>query len=403
MGTMRTIGLTPEALRGQMIDAIVRTRPTSPQVEDAMRTVPRHAFVPGAPLTAAYADQAVITKRSADGAALSCASVPSLVAVMLDRLDLRPGHTILEIGAGTGYNAALLAHITGPTGHVTTIDIDPAVTAAARKALDATGYQHVEVITGDGLLGDPLRRRYDRIIVTAGAWDLLPAWWEQLAPGGRMVVPLRWRGQTRGIAFTREPDRLRSDWVELCGFVPMIGQDGELTTHLDPGQHAEIGWDKDQHISTAELAGVLERPKTHQWSGVTLGPEESFDGVWLRLTATEKLTCRIIADTTAVETELCNPAIPARSPALADGNSLAYLTSRRAGTVADEPQWELGATGHGSTGADLASRICTQIRWWQPHRSPPSVIAYPAGTGHKHLHNGYMIDKPHTRLVITYP
>jgi protein-L-isoaspartate(D-aspartate) O-methyltransferase len=322
---------------------------------------------------------------------------------MLDRLDVQPGHKILEIGAGTGYNAALLAHITGPTGHVTTIDIDPAVTAAARQALDATGYQHVEVTTSDGLLGDPLRRSYDRIIVTVGAWDLPPAWWEQLAPGGRMVVPLRWRGQTRGIAFIREPDGLRSDWVELCGFVPMIGQDGERTAYLDPGQHAEIAWDEDQHISAAELAGVLDRPMTQQWSGVTLGPEESFDGVWLRLTATEKLTCRIIADTTAVESGLCDPAIPARSPALAEGHSLAYLASRRAGTVGGESQWELGSIGHGPTGADLAARICAQIRWWQPHRLPPSVTAYPAGTDHKHLRGGYMIDKPHTHLVITYP
>ena len=71
---------------------------------------------------------------------LSCASVPSVVAMMLDRLDVQPGDRILEIGAGTGYDAALLAHLAGPSGRVTTIDIGPEVTAHARQALEATGY-----------------------------------------------------------------------------------------------------------------------------------------------------------------------------------------------------------------------------------------------------------------------
>lgn len=86
----------------------------SRRIEAALREVPRHEFVPAATTEEAYADQAVITKRASNGASLSCASVPRLVAAMLDQLDVQPGDRVLEIGAGTGYNAALLAHLTGP-------------------------------------------------------------------------------------------------------------------------------------------------------------------------------------------------------------------------------------------------------------------------------------------------
>jgi protein-L-isoaspartate(D-aspartate) O-methyltransferase len=91
----------------------------------------------------------------------------------------------------------------------------------------------VHVATRNGALGDPDHGPYDRIMYTVGAWDLPPAWWAQLAPSGRLVVPLRWRGQTRSIAFTHIDGVLRSDSVHLCGFVPMVGQDGERSGHID--------------------------------------------------------------------------------------------------------------------------------------------------------------------------
>lgn len=97
----------------------------------------------------------MITKRDSSGGALSCASVPTIVAMMVDQLDVRPGHRILEVGVGTGYNAALLAYLTGRSGQVMTVDIDPEATTEARQALDATGHGHVQVITRDGALGVP--------------------------------------------------------------------------------------------------------------------------------------------------------------------------------------------------------------------------------------------------------
>ena len=174
---------SPEAMRARTVDRIVAGSPAlSGRVAEAMRIIPRHLFLPEASVEEAYADQAVITKSAADGAALSCASVPSIVATMLDQLGVQAGDRILEIGAGTGYNAALLAHLTGPDGQVTTVDIDPEVTDQARRALDATGYRHVHVATRDGQLSDKEHAPYDRIIVTVGAWDLPP-------PGGHNWYP----------------------------------------------------------------------------------------------------------------------------------------------------------------------------------------------------------------------
>lgn len=124
-----------------MVEAILRTGGThTSAVEQALRTVPRHAFLPGATLDQAYdPDLAVITKRAADGSALSCASVPTLVASMLEQLQVRPGDRIFECGAGTGYNAALLACPAGPDGTVTTVDIDADIAASAADALRQTG------------------------------------------------------------------------------------------------------------------------------------------------------------------------------------------------------------------------------------------------------------------------
>ncbi|WP_462188799.1 rRNA adenine N-6-methyltransferase family protein [Frankia sp. CcWB2] len=218
---------TPEQLRDNLVADIHRwgTFRTA-QVEAAFRTVPRHLFLPDVDLETAYAPQVVVTRRAPDGTALSSASQPSLIAAMLEQADVQPGHRVLEIGTATGINAALLAELTGPTGQVTTIEIDEELAAGARTALTTAGYERVDVVHGDGAAGHLGGASYDRIVITAGAWDLAKGWWDQLAPAGRIIVPLRLHGSGLARSLPLDavgPGRLVSRSALVCGFVPLRG------------------------------------------------------------------------------------------------------------------------------------------------------------------------------------
>lgn len=261
---------SPEALRSAMVARIRKAgHAHRGEVERVLLATSRHEFVPNAALTDAYdAYQAVITHRFDDGRSLSCASAPWLVAAMLDQLDVGVGQRVLEIGAGTGYNACLLAQLAGRAELVTTIDIDADVTRQASQALEAAGYGGVRVITGDGALGYPDQAPYDRVIATVSPWDIPPAWWKQLAVGGRLVAPLRWRGQGRSVAFTNTGECLVSDSLHLCGFVYLVGEnEGELSAPITADGRVTLHWDRDQPIDPAALGGVLAQPRITAWSG----------------------------------------------------------------------------------------------------------------------------------------
>jgi protein-L-isoaspartate(D-aspartate) O-methyltransferase len=151
----------------------------------AFRVVPRHLFLPEVESERTYRDEAIVTKRSPEGWSISSSSQPTVMAVMLEQLDVGCGQHVLEIGAGTGYNAALLTHLVGETGEVTTIDIDEDLAEQARQNLTVVDVRGVSVVCADGAAGWPDGAPYDRIILTVGAWDLAPAWADQLSAGGR--------------------------------------------------------------------------------------------------------------------------------------------------------------------------------------------------------------------------
>lgn len=198
---------------------------TDPEVTRAFRSVLRHHFLPGRPLSEVYEDTVILTKVSERGTAISSSSQPAIMAIMLQQLRPQPGQRVLEIGAGTGYNAALLGYLVGPQGRVVTLDLDPDLCAQARANLAAAGITNVEVVEADGAGGWPPGAPYDRIIVTASADDLSPAWLEQLVEGGRLVAPLMLEGPTQlSIGFQRQGRCLRADSLTYCGFMPLRGQ-----------------------------------------------------------------------------------------------------------------------------------------------------------------------------------
>ncbi|MGW7054890.1 methyltransferase domain-containing protein [Streptomyces sp. NPDC054887] len=176
----------------------------------AFAAVPRHLFVPyffvAGPgghhrlwgedpdperrerwLRGVYSDAPLAT-RVRGNELVSSSSQPSLMAEMLDELDVRDGHAVLEIGAGTGYNAALLAHRLGDR-LVTTVDLEPEITESARRHLEAAGHRPA-VVTGDGTLGCPARAPFDRIIATCALSSVPRAWLAQCRPGARILAPL---------------------------------------------------------------------------------------------------------------------------------------------------------------------------------------------------------------------
>ncbi len=353
--TIDTTTLDPEQLRTALADYISR-RGTfrTPQVEAAFRAVPRHLFLPGVDLETAYAPRVVVTKRTEDGTALSSASSPNLVATMLEQLDIQPGHRVLEIGAATGINAALLAELVGPTGEVVTIEIDDDLAAGAHAGLTAAGYHQVEVICADGAHGHPATAPYDRIIVTAGAWDLAPAWWQQLVIGGRLVVPLRLHGSglTRAIAFDlHQPGRMVSTSAQVCGFVPMRGAAAHAERSVRLADDVVLHLDAGDLADEAALGRALTYPAREQWSGVQIRDDQPVEHLDLWLATTTSNFARLSIGAEARESGVVDPALRWTGAALHNSGTLAYLTLR---PHSDESA-ELGVIAHGPDSRNFAA------------------------------------------------
>jgi protein-L-isoaspartate(D-aspartate) O-methyltransferase len=195
---------------------------TQSRVESAFRVVPRHFFLPDLPLEEVYGDKAIVTKTQ-NGVPVSSSSQPAIMAVMLEQLDLSDGDNVLEIGAGTGYNAALLSHLVGATGLVTTLEIDEDVVAWARNNLERANVCNVELVHADGGLGYSPNAPYACVIATVGVWDLTPHWIEQLRDGGTLVAPLWFHTLQFSIAFEKHGSTLISNSICPCGFMRLRG------------------------------------------------------------------------------------------------------------------------------------------------------------------------------------
>jgi len=397
-----------DELRGAMVDEVIVDREwvgmVPREVEAALRTVPRHLFAPEVPLDQAYADRSIVTKRNERGAPISSVTGPHTQAMMLGQLQVAPGQRVLEIGSG-GYNAALLRELVGPEGSVTTLDIDQQIADRARACLATAGYRDVRVVCADGEFGAPEHGPFDRIIVTVGTWDIPPAWVEQLADGGRLVVPLRTKGLNLSWALEHADGYLVGRAPMPCGFVPMqgVGKSRSRSISLHGGE-ASL-WVGEQQVDTTELGEVFSTPRAQAWSGVTVRKRENFNdlGLWLaRLPG----FCLLSATQDAVDRGLVSPTSPMATPALlARGSSLAYRAKLRP-VDADGNVRELGAYAHGPDAAESADWFVEQIRIWDRdhrHGPGPRLTVHPADTPDAELPSGLVTDRQRTRIVISWP
>ncbi|WP_433791201.1 protein-L-isoaspartate O-methyltransferase family protein [Actinoplanes sp. CA-252034] len=236
----------------------------SPALAEAFATVPREIFVPDGfhrrdgqwvvpadpeYLPTVYSDDVLVTKLAGD-VPISSSSQPSLMAAMIEALDVAPGMRILEIGAGTGYNAALLASLGAV---VTTVDVQADVAARARSALARAGIAGVRVEAADGYTGGP-PDRYDRIIVTVGVAGISPHWLDRLAPGGRLIVPVA-HGGIHPVLDVR-PGPLTATVVCAAGFMGAAGPLGARHPHSHPP--VAVALDNLEEVSPARWRPALD-------------------------------------------------------------------------------------------------------------------------------------------------
>jgi protein-L-isoaspartate(D-aspartate) O-methyltransferase len=383
-------------MRQRLAAKVVAThRIGSERVAAALHDVPRHLFLPGQQPEAAYRDDAIVTKRDEAGQPISSSSQPAIMAIMLDQLNLAPGQRVLEIGAGTGYNAALISHVVGPSGQVTSVDIDPELVATAREHLACAGFGDVTVACADGAEGYPEQAPYDRIIATVGVSDLAPAWLGQAAPLARIVVPLDVRGTQVSVAFERAapggPWTSRS--LAPCGFMRMRGSlaGPERVVTLAPGLFLLLP-DGTGDADAGTLAGPsVSRPTSVQ--ATVTGSGQVFWGLGLWLAAHEPRSCRLNDERPPGRRGAPGPRLPGpRLPGaplrargwhstlgLLDAGGLAILTA--AAFAGQAGLLTLGVTGFGRDAAQLAADLAAHVQAWgeagRPGLAGLHIDAYP--------------------------
>jgi protein-L-isoaspartate(D-aspartate) O-methyltransferase len=401
----------------------------TPRVEAAFRSVLRHLFLPGMRLEEVYSDRALPAKRNESGQWISSSSQPAIMAIMLEQLSLEPGHRVLEIGAGPGYNAALMAHIVGDSGRVATVEIDEDLAEAAREHLSSAGFEQVQVVCADGGYGYPEAGPYDRIILTVGAPDITPAWWQQLKPEGRLVLPLLLRGSMKSIAFEQAGDHLSSISVADCGFIPLRGDfSATLSNRIqigpDPGLYAEPLAETtiDGEVAYDFLTGSYKDFS----AGVEVTVWDSLSGsLWTWLALHEPQICKLMAEGKMVEQNLVPPLIviddnqkSAVTAAVLDKTGLAALVRRPDQSVPaveadklflpDSPATQPFALFVRQFGLDetITQHLLAQIQAWKAASASSSnmhIRAYPRDVVYQPSQGEILLEKQWTKLVIVWP
>ena len=408
---------------------------TTRLIEEAFLNVPRHLFLPDEPLEKVYSDVVIVVKRGEDGQWTSSSSQPAIMAVMLEQLDLKPGQHVLEIGAGTGFNAALMASVVGSGGKVVTMDIQPDLVEYAREHLDAAGYDWVQTIVGDGGYGCPDEAPYDRIILTVASDVITPAWKEQLRPDGILVLPFAvLDGHQKSVAFQKRGEELVSVDIKPCGFMPLqgafalaqpvrtpLGPDPRLCLSSEPG--------KELPVSPDTIATWLGQECQDWPSGVTVAIHELINDLfpWLSLHENQaKHPTRVVGSLAAMG-ELADQNIypslfgfegerKARySAVMVEPDGIAALMSPP-GQVAPliDPMnpgdkyntpFELYVRNFGP-GTNAARRMLVYVQDWDRAGKPTSlrwqIRAIPAEIEYDITEGEFLVNKPWTKLVVSY-
>ncbi|MGY6501566.1 MAG: protein-L-isoaspartate O-methyltransferase family protein [Acidimicrobiales bacterium] len=209
--------------------------------------------VPASALDALFdPDRALAVKPPGPrGEVTSTASALRVLAAQLDLLELEPGDSVLEIGTGPGYFAAVLAEMVGPQGSVTTVDIDAEVAGPAAQRLRAEGYDQIEVVVGDGHRGVPDRAPFDRVVASVGCADVSAAWLAQLVADGRALVPLLLGGVHPMVMVDRAGE---GAMVSRSGYVAIQGAQSDC--HLWPASRRVIGPGRGAALPAALAAAV---------------------------------------------------------------------------------------------------------------------------------------------------
>lgn len=207
-----------ESLRLAMVAAQIRKRGIrSPRLLAAMERIPRHRFVPAEFAARAYNDEPLAIGQQ------QTISQPYMVAAMTEALELAGSERILEVGAGSGYQAAILAEL---AREVITIESRPSLAASARERLAALGYFNIRVEVGDGTLGWPALAPFGAILVAAAAPHVPPPLIEQLAEGGRLVIPVGRENRQKLLRLRKLDGKTIEEHLFDCQFVPLRGQYG---------------------------------------------------------------------------------------------------------------------------------------------------------------------------------
>jgi protein-L-isoaspartate(D-aspartate) O-methyltransferase len=397
---------------------------SSDRVESALRAVHRHQFLPDVSLEEAYSDRAIVTKQVA-GKWVSSSSQPSMMAIMLEQLGLEPGQKVLEIGAGTGYNAALMAYLVGDTGQVITIDIAPDIVQQARRNLATAGVEGVQVICEDGGYGCAPAAPFDRIILTVGSKDISPYWWEQLKMGGRLILPIQIGSGQKSIAFERREDRLASLSIVDCGFMMLQGFFAEPpASQVELGPEPGLLLESDQPLPAegSTLYGYLTG-QSREWEvGVTITLQEFMRGLRFWLSLQEPGMTSLVAVGEMVDRRLAPALFGFRgewkstiAPVLCSTGGLAALVRHPGEDVplVELQEW-IGADAPfplfiRQFGGDesLVQRLVRGIRDWDRAGRPDStglrVRVFPPDSTVQPGPGEYAVDKKWTRMILDWP